>query len=218
MSPMPANVPARTSPFPATLVPYGAGMDRIGVFCGSNVGGDPAFLATAQRLGSAIAQRGVGLVYGGGRVGLMGAVADAALGAGGEVIGVITDGLVRAEIAHLDVTTLEVVETMHERKARMADLADGFVTLPGGYGTLDETVELLTWNQLGLMAKPVVFLDVGGFFDRLLAFFDVAVDAAFVRPSHRMLAQRARTVDEAVAMALAPVPDTPHKWIDRDAR
>ena len=193
-------------------------MDRIGVFCGSNAGSDPAFLEHAQRLGSAIARRNVGLVYGGGRVGLMGAVADAALEAGGEVVGVITDGLVRAEIAHLDVTTLEVVDSMHERKARMAELADGFIALPGGYGTLDETIELLTWNQLGLISKPVVFFDVGGFFERLLAFFDAAVDAGFVRPAHRMLAQRARSVDEAVAMALGPAPETPHKWIDRDER
>jgi uncharacterized protein (TIGR00730 family) len=184
---------------------------RIGVFCGSNVGGSPKFVDTAQRLGSAIARRGLGLVYGGGHVGLMGAVADAALAHGGEVIGVITDQLVRAEIAHLGVTTLEVADSMHERKARMADLADGFVALPGGFGTLDETLEVLTWNQLGLIAKPVVFLDVDGYFSGLFDFFDQAVDASFIRGAHRMLAQR------AVAIATAPTPETPHKWIDRDA-
>jgi uncharacterized protein (TIGR00730 family) len=192
-------------------------MERIGVFCGSNVGAAPEYLDQAQHLGSAIARRGLGLVYGGGSVGLMGALADAALEAGGEVVGVITDGLVRAEIAHLGVTSLDVVDSMHERKARMAELSDGFIALPGGFGTLDETVELLTWNQLGLIAKPVVFLDVGGFYSSLFAFFDAGVEAAFIRRSHRMLAQRARSVDEAIALAIAPVPETPHKWIDRDA-
>ena len=106
---------------------------------------------------------------------------------------------------------------MHERKARMAELAIGFVVLPGGFGTLDETMEILTWNQLGLLAKPVVFLDVDGFFGSLFDFFDHAVDAQFIRSSHRQLAQRAASVDEALSMVLAPVPDSPHKWIDRDA-
>ena len=136
----------------------------------------------------------------------MGVVADAVLAAGGEVIGVITDHLVGAEIAHPALTALEVVDSMHERKARMAELSDGFVALPGGFGTLDETLEMLTWNQLGLLAKPVVFLDVAGFFAPLFDFFDRAVDAGFVRPAHRMLAQRARTVDEAIALAIAPAP------------
>jgi len=189
---------------------------RVGVFCGSNVGGSPEFIEHAQRLGSAIARRGLGLVYGGGHVGLMGAVADAVLANGGEVVGVITEQLVRAEIAHGGLTSLEVVDSMHERKARMVDLSAGFVALPGGFGTLDETLEVLTWNQLGLVAKPVVFLDVEGYFGALFEFFDRAVDAKFIRGAHRMLAQRARTVDEAVAIAIAPTPETPHKWIDRD--
>jgi uncharacterized protein (TIGR00730 family) len=189
----------------------------IGVFCGSNAGRPPSFVDHAQRLGTAIAGRGFGLVYGGGHVGLMGAVADAVLAGGGEVVGVITEHLVGAEIAHRRVTSLEVVPTMHARKARMADLASGFVVLPGGFGTLDETLEMLTWNQLGLLAKPVVFLDIDGFFTSLFDFFDRAVDDQFVRRSHRRLAQRALSVDEALAMVVAPVPDTPHKWIDRDA-
>ncbi|MET0326404.1 MAG: TIGR00730 family Rossman fold protein [Ilumatobacteraceae bacterium] len=189
---------------------------RVGVFCGSNVGGSPEFVEHAQRLGSAIARRGLGLVYGGGHVGLMGAVADAVLAQGGEVIGVITERLVRAEIAHGGLTSLEVVDSMHERKARMVELSAGFVALPGGFGTLDETLEILTWNQLGLVAKPVVFLDVEGYFGGLFEFFDRAVDARFIRGAHRMLAQRARTVDEAVAIAIGPTPETPHKWIDRD--
>jgi uncharacterized protein (TIGR00730 family) len=189
---------------------------RVGVFCGSNVGQRPEFAEQASLLGAALAERGLGLVYGGSHFGLMGIVADAALAAGGEVIGVLTDGLVRAEIAHAGLTHLEIVGSMHERKARMADLASGFIALPGGYGTLDETIELLTWNQLGLIAKPVVFLDIGGFFSPLFGFFDAAVDARFIRSSHRALAQRATTVHDAITMATAPVPDTPHKWIDRD--
>jgi uncharacterized protein (TIGR00730 family) len=189
---------------------------RVGVFCGSNVGSVPEFAEQATRLGSEIARRGLGLVYGGGHVGLMGVVADAALAAGGEVIGVLTDALVRSEVGHAGLTELEIVGSMHERKARMADLADGFIALPGGYGTLDETIELLTWNQLGLIAKPVVFLDIGEFFAPLFAFLDAAVEVEFVRSSHRALAQRATSVSDAITMATAPVPDTPHKWIDRD--
>jgi uncharacterized protein (TIGR00730 family) len=189
---------------------------RVGVFCGSNVGARPEFADQAALLGSELAARGLGLVYGGSHVGLMGIVADAALAAGGEVIGVLTAGLVRAEIAHTGLTDLEIVGSMHERKARMAELACGFVALPGGYGTLDETIELLTWNQLGLIAKPVVFLDIADFFGPLFGFFDAAVDARFIRGAHRGLAQRATTVHDAVTMATAPVPDTPHKWIDRD--
>jgi uncharacterized protein (TIGR00730 family) len=189
---------------------------RLAVYCGSNVGADPRFREQAIRLGSAMGRRGIGLVYGGGHVGLMGAVADSVLAAGGEVHGVITRHLVRAEIAHQGLTDLHVVDSMHERKARMAELADGFVAMPGGYGTLDETLEVLTWNQLGLLAKPVVFFDIDGFFAPLFAFLDRATDAALLRPAHRMLAQRARTVDEVIALGLSPAPVTGHKWIDRD--
>jgi uncharacterized protein (TIGR00730 family) len=190
--------------------------ERIAVFCGSNVGADPQFVEQAAVLGATLAERGLGLVYGGSQVGLMGVVADAVLANGGEAVGVLTDSLVAAEIAHADLTELEIVGSMHERKARMADLASGFIALPGGFGTLDETIELLTWNQLGLIAKPVVFLDVDGFFDPLFAFFAAAVEAGFVRPAHLDLAQRAGSVDEAIDLATAPVPDSPHKWIDRD--
>jgi uncharacterized protein (TIGR00730 family) len=190
---------------------------RLGVYCGSNSGSVPAFTEAAVQLGAALGRRGIGLVYGGGNVGLMGALADAALAEGGEVIGVIPEALERAEVAHHGVTKLEVVASMHERKARMAELADGFIALPGGFGTLDETVEMLTWTQLGLQSKPTVLLDVQGFFGPLLALFDAAVDAGFVRPAHRMLAQRAVHVDEAIALALAPVPAMPHKWLDRDS-
>jgi uncharacterized protein (TIGR00730 family) len=189
---------------------------RLCVYCGSNTGNLPAFADTARHLGSAFANRDIGMVYGGGSVGLMGIAADAAMAAGGEVIGVITEQLVSAEVAHRGLSRLEVVPTMHERKARLSELADGFVVLLGGFGTVDEFAEMLTWNQLGITAKPVVLLDVDGFWEPLLAWMDKAVEAGFVRPSHRMLAQRARTVDEAIALACSPVPDTPHKWLDRD--
>jgi hypothetical protein len=146
----------------------------------------------------------------------MGVLADAALGAGGEVIGVITEQLVRAEVAHDALTTLEVVRTMHERKARLTELADGFIVLPGGFGTVDEFAEALTWNQLGIIAKPVVLLDVDGYWGPLFEWMCNSVKAGFVRDSHRMLAQRAHTIDEAIALATGPVPDVGHKWIDRD--
>ena len=167
-------------------------------------------------MGSALAHRGIGLVYGGGHVGLMGIVADAALAADGEVIGVITEQLVRAEVAHDRLTRLEVVPTMHDRKARLTDLADGFVVLPGGFGTVDEFAEALTWNQLGLISKPVVLLDVDGYWGPLFDWMCNSVEAGFVRDSHRMLAQRAHTIDEAIALATGPVPDVGHKWLDRD--
>lgn len=189
---------------------------RLCVYCGSNVGTEPSFRAAAQALGEAMARRGIGLVYGGGHVGLMGTVADAALAAGGEVVGVITDQLMSAEVAHRGLSSLEVVPDMHQRKARFEQLADGFVALPGGFGTVEEVVELLTWNQLGLVRKPVVLLDVERYWAPLFDWMDNAVASGFVRSSHRMLAQRAHTVEEALALALAPAPDTPNKWIDRD--
>lgn len=191
-------------------------MTRLCLYCGSNAGASPVYAAKAARFGKALANRGIGLVYGGGSVGLMGVAADAALAAGGEVIGVITEQLLAAEVAHRDLTALEVVPTMHDRKARMEALADGFVVLPGGFGTVDEMAEMLTWNQLGIVAKPVVLLDVDDFWAPLLAWMEGAVAAGFVRPSHRMLAQRARTVDEAIALATGAAPLTPHKWLDRD--
>lgn len=189
---------------------------RLCLYCGSNAGTRPEFVQAARQFGTAIGTRGLGMVFGGGSVGLMGIAADAALAAGGEVIGVITQQLVDAEVAHRGLTRIEVVPSMHERKARLCELADGFVVLPGGFGTVDEFAEMLTWNQLGIVAKPVVLLDVAGYWAPLLEWMDRAVDAGFVRAAHRMLAQRARTVDEAIALATAPVPETPHKWSDRD--
>lgn len=186
------------------------------VYCGSNVGASPEYLAAAQQLGGALARRGIRLVYGGGHVGLMGVVADAVLAAGGLVTGVITEHLVAAEVAHRGLTTLEVVPDMHARKARFEQLSGGFIAMPGGFGTLEEVIEVLTWNQLGLIQKPVVLFDVGRYWAPLFTWMDASVEAGFVRSSHRMLAQRARTADEAVALALAPSPETPDKWLDRE--
>jgi uncharacterized protein (TIGR00730 family) len=186
------------------------------VFCGSNTGVDAAFAEAARELGTALADRKFGLVYGGGRVGLMGVVADAALAGGAEVIGVMPSHLVDREIGHRGLTSLEVTGSMHERKARMAQLADGFVVLPGGFGTYEEAIEVLTWNQLGLMTKPVVFVDVAGFYAPLMTFFDAAVEVGFVRQSHRTLVQRAQTPREALEMVAREAPVTDHKWIDLD--
>jgi uncharacterized protein (TIGR00730 family) len=158
---------------------------RLAVFCGSSPGADPAFGDLARQVGRGLARRGIGLVYGGGRLGLMGALADAVLAGGGEVIGVIPQALETAEVAHLGCTRLEVVATMHERKARMTALADGFAVLPGGIGTLDEMFEALSWAQLGYHAKPVGLIDPHGFYAPLLRFLDDAVAAGFVRPAYR---------------------------------
>ena len=190
-------------------------MASIAVFCGSNNGSDDRYSAAAIELGTSIAECGHRLVYGGGRVGLMGAVADTALAAGGEVIGVITEQLVGAEVAHTGVSSLEVTGSMHERKARMAELSDGVIVLPGGFGTLDESFELLTWNQLGLLAMPVVFFDVAGFFGPLFDFVAHAVEAGFVRSEHAALVQRAPTASAAIDLATAPPPGYVPKWVDR---
>lgn len=162
-------------------------MRRICVFCGSSDGRDPALRETARSFGALLARRGLGLVYGGGAAGLMGAVADAALAAGGEVIGVIPHGLERRELGHRGLTELRVVESMHERKAVMAALSDAFVALPGGMGTLEELAEAATWSQLGIHAKPVGLLDVAGYWGPLVSFFDHAAALGFIRPEHRAI-------------------------------
>jgi uncharacterized protein (TIGR00730 family) len=160
---------------------------RVCVFCGSNPGGHPDYVEAARATGRALAARGVELVYGGGNVGLMGEVADAVLDVGGRVIGVIPRGLEAREVAHRGVTQLIVTGSMHERKARMADLSDAFLALPGGLGTCDETFEIATWAQLGLHAKPLGLVNVRGYFDHLIAFVDHAVRERFVHPQHRGL-------------------------------
>jgi uncharacterized protein (TIGR00730 family) len=192
-------------------------MASICVFCGANPGSDGRFADEAAALGRSIAEHGHRLVYGGGWVGLMGIVADAALAAGGEVVGCMPRHLVDREIAHRGLTELVVTDSMHARKAAMCDRADGFIALPGGYGTLDETLEVLTWNQLGTIAKPVALLDTAGYFGSLLRFFDDAVQAGLIKPAHRALAQRATTVDDAIAIAIGPAPASPGKWTEPGA-
>jgi uncharacterized protein (TIGR00730 family) len=171
-------------------------MDSICVFCGSRDGDNPAYVAAARATGRAIARRGWKLVYGGGHVGLMGALADAALAEDGEVIGVIPRALLTREIAHPGITRIHIVTSMHRRKALMASLADGFLTLPGGYGTLEEFFETLTWAQLGLHTKPCALLDVAGFWDDLLAMVDTQIREGFAREEHRQLILSGKDPDE----------------------
>lgn len=162
-------------------------MRRICVFCGSSPGNQPEYLQAAEHLGLVLLERNLGLVYGGARVGLMGQLAEIVLQGGGEVIGVIPAGLVEREVAYQDLSDLRVVDTMHERKALMAELSDGFLGLPGGLGTLEEFLEALTWGQLGMHAKPCGLLNVNGYFDHLLAFMDRAVADTFVQDEHRAM-------------------------------
>jgi uncharacterized protein (TIGR00730 family) len=194
------------------------GVASVCVFCGANPGSDPAVADTAAALGRAIGTAGHRLVYGGGRVGLMGTVADAALAARGEVLGVIPKALADREVAHTGLTELVVTDSMHTRKQAMCDASDGVIALPGGFGTLDEVVEILTWNQIGTIAKPVAFLDVNGYFDSLFRFFDDCVEAGLIKPVHRAMAQRATTVDAALAIATGPAPASPGKWTDPTVR
>lgn len=173
---------------------------RVAVYCGSSFGHDPAYLAEAFALGAGIAAAGLGLVYGGANAGLMGAVADAALAGGGEVIGVLPQVLAGREIAHEGLTRLEQVLTMHERKARMAELADAFLILPGAYGTLDEMMEAVTWAQLRLHDKPCILINTAGYWNGLLAFLDAAVAAGFLKAGNRTLLQVAGDAGEALQM------------------
>jgi len=175
-------------------------LHRVAVYCGSANGNNPAFLAEAVALGDAIAAAGLGLVYGGASVGLMGAVADAALRGGSEVIGVLPDVLAGREIAHAGLTSLELVPTMHERKARMAALADAFLVLPGGYGTLDELLEVITWAQLKLHKKPCILINTAGYWEGLLRFLDSTVAAGFLKQKNRELLLVASDAAEAVRM------------------
>ncbi|HXR45088.1 MAG TPA: TIGR00730 family Rossman fold protein [Pseudolysinimonas sp.] len=192
-------------------------MRRVCVFSGSSSGVRPEYRRAAEALGQTLAARRIGLVYGGAQVGLMGAVADAALAAGGEVIGVIPEALVAKEIAHPGLTELRVVASMHQRKALMADLADAFIALPGGWGTLEEFFEVLTWAQLGLHRKPCGLLNVGGYFDGLLAFAGHAVAEGFVRPDHRELIVVAGGAAEMLERLGQHRPPPVEKWLDRAA-
>lgn len=174
---------------------------RIAVYCGSASGNNPAYRAEAATLGAALAQAGMGLVYGGACRGLMGILADAALAAGGEVIGVLPDVLKGREIAHLGLTSLELVSTMHERKARIHELSDAIIALPGGYGTLDELLEAITWAQIGLHTKPCILINTADYWNGLLAFLDTAVTEGFVETKNRNLVRVAANSAEALVLA-----------------
>jgi uncharacterized protein (TIGR00730 family) len=190
-------------------------MKRVCVFCGSNTGALPAYAAAARELGAAIAQEGLGLVYGGGKVGLMGVLADAALAAGGAVIGVIPQALVDKELAHTGLTELRIVRSMHERKALMAELSDAFAAMPGGYGTLEEFCEILTWAQLGLHQKPFGLLNVEGFYDPFLAQIRRAVESEFIVAEHGALIQVGDDARMLLRQLLRFRPTAaPDKWID----
>jgi uncharacterized protein (TIGR00730 family) len=186
---------------------------KIAVYCGSSPGHSPRYREAAATFGALLARRGIGIVYGGGCVGLMGAVADAAMAAGGEVTGVIPRFLKDREVGHDGVTVLHVVETMHERKAKMAALADAFVALPGGIGTLEELFEVWTWTQLGSQSKPVGLLDVDGFFAPLVAFVDHLVAQGFVRPEDRRILEVASTGDALLERFAAWQPPPLGKWM-----
>jgi uncharacterized protein (TIGR00730 family) len=162
-------------------------VNRLAVYCGSATPADPRYINSAREVGASLAARGIGIVYGGGRLGLMGALADAALKAGGEVIGVIPQALVGLEVAHKGLSELHVVKTMHERKQGFTDLAEGFLTLPGGTGTMDELWEALSWAQLGYHNKPVGLLNVAGYYDGIVAYWAMMQDVGFLRPQHRDL-------------------------------
>ncbi len=192
-------------------------MKRICVFAGSSLGGDPVYASAAEQLGRALVGRNLGLVYGGARVGLMGILADAVLDEGGEVIGVIPAGLVAREVAHDGLSDLRIVKSMHERKATMADLADGFIALPGGWGTLEETFEILTWAQLGLHRKPCGLLNVRGYFDDMLSFIAHAVEEGFLRQEHRAMISISTSPDDLLDALASCEPPAVVKWIDRAA-
>ena len=160
-------------------------MKRLAVYCGSASPSDPVYIESARAVGRTLAERGIGVVYGGGRRGLMGAIADSALEAGGDVIGIIPTALVAAEVAHRGLTELHVVDTMHQRKQAFTDLSDGFVNLPGGTGTMDELWEALSWAQIGYHAKPVGLLNVAGYYDHLIAFYEKMGEVGFLRPQHQ---------------------------------
>jgi uncharacterized protein (TIGR00730 family) len=192
-----------------------AAVDRICVYAGSNHGNDPAYAEAAAGLARTLAERGIGVVYGGGKVGLMGVVADTALAAGAEVIGVMPQDLIDREIGHDGLTELRVVGSMHERKAQMAELSDGFIALPGGAGTLEELIEVYTWSQLGLHRKPMGVLNVRGYYDGLAALLDHAVQEGFLREQHRAALHVADEPAELLDRFDGWEPATVGKWLDR---
>ena len=192
------------------------GLSSICVFCGSNPGARPAYLEAAETVGRGLAERGVRIVYGGAKLGMMGALAEAARGAGGEVTGIIPQGLFDREIGHTGLDDLRVVGSMHERKALMAEVSDAFIALPGGIGTLEELFEVYTWAQLGIHTKPLGLLDVAGYFRPLVAFLDHAVQERFLRPEMRRLLAVSDDLDDLLAALEASEPVTLQKWLDLD--
>lgn len=191
-------------------------MKRVCVFCGSSMGSRPVYAEAARALGRMLAGRGIGLVYGGGNIGLMGEVANAALAGGAEVIGVIPEALMKFEVGNLDLTALHVVGSMHERKALMAELSDGFIALPGGIGTMEELFEVWTWGQLGLHPKPLGFLDVAGYYDHLHAFLDHMVAEGFLKERHRAMVAVDQDPAALLARFQAYQPPGVPRVIDRD--
>ncbi len=193
-------------------------MRRICVFCGSSSGSRPDYRAAAEQVGRFFAGRGIGIVYGGAKLGLMGAMADAALAAGGEVTGVMPSHLIAREIGHDGLTKMHVVGSMHERKAMMADLSDGFIALPGGFGTFEEFCEVLTWSQLGLHKKPCGLLNVSGYYSPLLEMFDHAVAEGFLRTENRRIVLSHGEIAKLVEMMEEWVPVNVEKWLDASTR
>ena len=193
-------------------------LSSVGVYCASSSGVDAQFAEAAESLGRLLARREIRLIYGGGRVGLMGVLADAVLAEGGDVHGVITRALEEKEVAHLGLTTLQVVTTMHERKAAMADQSDAFIMLPGGFGTLDEFFEVLSWSQLGIHSKPCGILNVAGFFDPLLELFELATRQRFLRSEHRDMVLIEPDPASMIDRLGSWTPVTVDKWLDRGRR
>jgi uncharacterized protein (TIGR00730 family) len=193
-------------------------MRRICVFCGSSQGSRSEYRAAAEEMAAELVRRNIGLVYGGGNVGLMGVIADAVLKAGGEAVGVIPEHIMSREIGHEGLTKLHVVQSMHERKALMADLSDAFIAMPGGFGTLEEFCEVVTWTQLGLHAKPCGILNVLGYYTPLLAMFDHAVEERFLKPENRCLVLARESAAELLRALEEWRPARVEKWLDRDTR
>ncbi|MEP6904129.1 MAG: TIGR00730 family Rossman fold protein [Actinomycetota bacterium] len=192
-------------------------MKRICVFCGSNNGANPIYLETAVTVGAFLAANNIELVYGGGRVGLMGKIADTVMANGGKVIGVIPQSLAEKEVAHQGLTELHIVGSMHERKALMAELAEGFIALPGGFGTFEELCEIITWAQLGIHSKPCALLNAGGFYDNLIAMFDFATRENFVRDEHRKLVLIESEIEKLYELMNNFSPPMIEKWLDKES-
>jgi uncharacterized protein (TIGR00730 family) len=192
-------------------------MKRICVFCGSNPGANSIYLETARKVGEFLARNNIELVYGGGRVGLMGTTADAVLANGGKVIGIIPESLAIREVAHGGLTELHVVDSMHQRKAMMAEFSDGFIALPGGFGTFEEFCEIITWAQLGIHQKPCALLNVAGYYDPLEALFNHATREQFIRPDHRSLVLVDENIETLYQKMKEFVPPELEKWIDKSS-